>query len=399
MGMGTRKILKSEIGNVTKPISALESNVEAFHQIKAALTEFIGESELQGKGWSSAKEVAGVFETITNGFEMVTSKLLEANHRVEQSQDILLNDQIDEQALQNRIEQNKATMTELSYANSIWNSVNPGKTNQNSYKNLQRSIGNENQELQKDLDRLNDFDMATKYLYDDIEGDISSLMNLLAKVSDSSRLYDSHTGTFNTKGIDTRYLEVKISAYNARNEEKITVSDIEMGKVPGVNKESIKVLKQAAKLTGLSILDVIAFYVKSQKDGVIKAEEFAENIWDFISGEFGKIDFNKKTDWNTFGNRIANGAGVYFKKDNNNHFTYVINEAQVIELITNGMVAGYGTMGPNIKPGAGVPSTNDLNDNFNNLGQGWDTALDKVNESKNGIPPYSPYGKGGTPNE
>ena len=81
-----------------------------------------------------------------------------------------------------------------------------------------------------------------------------------------------------------------------------------------------------------------------------------------------KDRLTKKTDWNTFGNRIANGAGVYFKKDNKTHFTYVLDGSKVTELITNGMVAGYGTVGPNIKPGARVPSKDDPKDYFNNLG-------------------------------
>jgi|GEM_PF-5449001 len=392
MGMGPRKILKSEIGNMTKANPTLENNLETFRGIKASLSDFIDESQLTGKGWSSAKETAHVFKVLNDGFEMVTEKLLEANNKVNKTQDILLNDQIDEQALMLRIEQNKATMTELAYANSMWNSANPGKTNQNSYNNLQHSIVNENAELQKDLDSLNEFDLSTKYLYDDVERDIQSLMTLLSKVSDSSKLYDSKTGKFNTKGIDTRFLEVKISAYKARNDEKITITDIEMGRVPGVNKESIKELKRIAKATGLSILDVIALYAKAQKEGVLKAGEGIHSIWDFIAGEFSKVDFNKKTDWNTFANRTANGAGVYFKKDNNNHFTYVIDAAQVTELITNGMVVGYGTVGPNIDTSPVVNPWDHIDESLTNLGQGLDGALDKMNENKNSIPPYSPYG-------
>ncbi len=288
MGMGNRKILKSEIGHVTKTNSVLENNLEAFKGMKEGLSNFIGESELQGKGWSSAKEMARIFESITEGFEMVTNKVYEANKTLERSQDILLDDMIDEQALKNRVMQNKATMTQLSYANSLWNSINPGKTN-NSFDLLRHSIGNENAELQKSLDSLHDFDLTTKYLYDDVKQDINSLMHLLSKVSDISKVYDSKTGTFNTKGIDTRYLDIKVNAYKARNEEKITVSDIEMGKISGVNKESVAVFKRIAKAAGLSILDIIAFYVKSQKEGLVKAEELGKNAWEYIEGEYAKV--------------------------------------------------------------------------------------------------------------
>ena len=179
----------------------------------------------------------------------------------------------------------------------------------------------------------------------------------------------------------------------------LTASDIEEQEVANMNAETKNELIKIALATGLTLAQVIALYGKASKDMAIQGGKGAQNLWQHISGAFSHIDFRKKTDWNTFGNRMANGAGVYFKKDNKNHFTYVIDASQVTELITNGMVAGYGTVGLNIDTSPVVNPWDHTDEMFNNLGQGWDTALDRVNESKNGIPPYSPYGKGGTPNE
>ncbi|USI67868.1 hypothetical protein QR692_10295 [Lactococcus petauri] len=218
------------------------------------------------------------------------------------------------------------------------------------------------------------------------------------------------TGSFDSQGNFSMSSSSDLSWYKKMTGKEIrrdlvhepshlTASDIEEQEVANMNAETKNELIQIALATGLTLAQVIALYGKASKDMAVQGGKGAQNLWKHISGAFSYIDFRQKTDWNTFTNRMANGSGVYFKKDNKNKFTYVIDASQVTELITNGMVSGYGTIGPSIKPGAGVPSKDDPKDHFNNLGQGWDTALDKVNESKNGIPPYSPYGKGGTPNE
>ena len=175
--------------------------------------------------------------------------------------------------------------------------------------------------------------------------------------------------------------------------DHLTASDVEEQEVANMNAETKDELIQIALATGLTLVQVIALYAKTSQTMAIQGGKGAQNLWNHISGAFSYIDFKKKTDWNTFGNRVANGAGVYFKKDNKNQFTYVLDGSKVVELISNGAVAGYGTIELNIKPGVGVPSKDDPKDYFNNLGQGWDEALDKVNG--NAIPPYSPYGQGG----
>ena len=226
MGIGSRKILKSEISQSTRAQSAVTQNQSLFGELGSALNGFIEEPALQGKGWTSAKALAQVYKTVNQTFSMVSEQLSNANQNVVSSQEGLLNDQIDEQALLLRIEQNKANMAQLAYANSIWNSANPGQTNQNSFQNLQRSMGNANTELQKDIDSLNDFDLSTRTVYNDVEHTFSQLSQLLAQVSKASHSSDSKTGTFSTKGIDMKLvsqLNKKCETYEESKQAKITI--------------------------------------------------------------------------------------------------------------------------------------------------------------------------------
>lgn len=221
MGMGTRKILKSEIKNSTNSQSAITNNAGELENLNSSLSGFIEETELQGEGWTSAKELASVYKTITQTFEMVSEQLSNANQKVLSSQGILVDDQIDEQALNNQVMQNKATMTQLSYANSIWNSANPGKPNQNSYNNLQHSIKNENNVLENRLDSLDKFDSTTKSVYDDLEHTLSNLTHLISQVSNSSKTYDSKTGLFITKNIDMKLVNKLNKEYGDTSESGI----------------------------------------------------------------------------------------------------------------------------------------------------------------------------------
>ena len=169
-----------------------------------------------------------------------------------------------------------------------------------------------------------------------------------------------------------------------------------------INNELGELMAEYEKVVKNFAHQVVAMAEKKEQDDKKDASSFSSamakgNSRQSSRKETVKDRLTKKTDWNTFGNRIANGAGVYFKKDNKTHFTYVLDGSKVTELITNGMVAGYGTAGPNIDTSPVVNPWDHTDEMFNNLGQGWDEALDKVNG--NTIPPYSPYSKGGTPNE
>lgn len=201
--MGTRKINTGDIFKSTKSNSVMTSNVSDFNTIANYWEDFINEPELEGKGWKSAKGMAGVFKTINQTFRMLSEQVSERNQKVISSQSILKNEQIDEQALKQRIEQNQQTMGQLLQAQSIWRKDNPGKPS-SSFDNLNRSIGNENAVLQQELDSLDDFDMATKYVYDDLDSTKSQLKNFLSQVSKTSNFYDSKTGLFTTKNIDMK---------------------------------------------------------------------------------------------------------------------------------------------------------------------------------------------------
>lgn len=222
MGIGSRKIQKGDISKSTKANCIMKSNSSTFEGISGEWQNFIGESELEGKGWKSAKALASVFQTINQTFQMLSEQVSEANQKVITSQGILKNDQIDEQALKQRIEQNKQTMSQLSQAQTLWKRDNPDKSS-SSFDNLNRSIGNENAVLQKEIDSLDTFDSATRSVYNDLEGTISKVKSLLSQVSKSSSVYDSKTGLFTTKHIDKKAvakLNKTLDKYNESQTQK-----------------------------------------------------------------------------------------------------------------------------------------------------------------------------------
>ncbi len=206
MGMGTRKIRQSEAAALGEPQSAVSQNSSAYNDLSGFLDGFINQSKLQGAGWDSAKKLANIYKTIDQTFVMVSDQLTDANSKVISGQANLLDSQIDEEALKNQMLQNQATMTQLAYASTLWNSTNPGQVNpsSNAQRNLQTSIGNENAEIQKTLDSMNDFDLSTKYAYDDLQQSIDNLAKLISQVSNSANTYDSKTGLFTTAHIDMK---------------------------------------------------------------------------------------------------------------------------------------------------------------------------------------------------
>lgn len=220
MGIGSRKIQKGDISKSTKANSIMQSNNSTFEGISGDWQNFIGESELEGKGWKSAKALASVFQTINETFQMLSEQVSEANQKVNTSQGILKNDQIDEQALKQRIEQNKQTMSQLSQAQTLWKRDNPDKSS-SSFDNLNRSIGNENAVLQKEIDSLDTFDSATRSVYDDLDGTISKVKSLLSQVSNSSNVYDSKTGLFTTKNIDMKKIAKLNKTLGEYNESQV----------------------------------------------------------------------------------------------------------------------------------------------------------------------------------
>ena len=337
--MGTRKIQTSEIGNSTKSQAAVTHNSGAFSGLNSNLSDFIGEAALQGKGWASAKALAEVYKTITQTFSMVSEQLANANQKVVSSQGILLNSQIDEQALKTQIMQNKANMTQLSYANSIWNSANPGKTNQNSYNNLQQSIKNENGELEKELESLNEFDMATKYAYDDLEHTLSNLARLISQVSNASNTYNSKTGLFSTKGIDMKVVKDLDKKYqqNIYKMPKSMIAEIE-----NIKHSKLSATEKADKIASvyekyLYSLDSVAFDkywgIRSQYEDWGKApknvREAAENE---LSQSLRKIPINIKILVQKLGEDIIQFSQEKFGFKQYKDFIDMVNTDQPLDL-------------------------------------------------------------------
>lgn len=71
--------------------------------------------------------------------------------------------------------------------------------------------------------------------------------------------------------------------------DHLTASDIEEQEIANMNAETKAQLEQIALATGLTLAQVIAMYAKASKKMAIKGGEAIHNVWDFISGEFGKL--------------------------------------------------------------------------------------------------------------
>lgn len=260
-----------------------------------------------------------------------------------------------------------------------------------------QSVANHYEDEIKELEAkkriLEEFSSATASLFQNSLHTFQNAMNGAKALKTGS--FDSH-GNFSMSSSSDLSWYKKITGKDISRDllhepSRLTASDIEEQEVANMNAETKKELIQIALATGLTLAQVIALYGKASKDMAVQGGKGAQNLWKKISGAFSYIDFRQKTDWNTFGNRISNGAGVYFKKDNKNQFTYVLDASQVTEIITNGAVSSGALAVTNIdKEMRKKSEKNPMNENFNNLGQGWDTALDKVNG--NSIPSYSPYG-------
>ena len=231
MPIGQRKISTSDITLSTAPQTVVESNNAEFNGLSDELTKFMQEGQLSGKGWESAKKLAGVYETITHTFQMVSDQLMQANAEVKNTSG-LIGTQIDEAAIEDQISSNKAAMTTLSYSNTIWNSTNPGVANQdtsmatanNNY--YITSLTNQNNELQKVIDGLNGYDSRTKSVYDEVLDSLNKLESLMKQVSDSSKTYNAKTGLFTTDGIDMKIVSSLDDTYNNFEGYKTLAKDL-----------------------------------------------------------------------------------------------------------------------------------------------------------------------------
>ncbi|GAB7391721.1 hypothetical protein [Lactococcus garvieae] len=109
----------------------------------------------------------------------------------------------------------------------------------------------------------------------------------------------------------------------------LTASDIEEQIIAGMNAQTKAQLEQIALATGLTLAEVIALYAKASKTMAVKGGEVIHNVWDFISGEFGKLSPE---------NRVKDGdvikTIVYYTNQGNLKVIY--DETQNIVLATSG---------------------------------------------------------------
>ncbi|AYF99848.1 hypothetical protein [Lactococcus allomyrinae] len=150
--------------------------------------------------------------------------------------------------------------------------------------------------------------------------------------------------------------------------------------------------KQAEKIVKLA--------EKKEQDDKNDSSIFGSHVSGGSGGGRGFDNTKVKDSWIKVGQNVSENAGVYFKETDKNSPAYSVDFGKVIENISGGMVGAYGTIAPNINPNPIPPKReNHTEEVINNIGQGYDTALENSNGYQNDNYQTSPYGKGGTPNE
>lgn len=187
------------------------------------------------------------------------------------------------------------------------------------------------QEIEAKIRILEEFSNATASLFQESLHTFQNAMNGAKALK---------TGSFDSKGNFSMSSNSDLSWYKKitgkdisrdllHEPSHLTASDIEEQEVANMNAETKAQLEQIALATGLTLAEVIALYAKASKTMAVKGGEAIHNVWDFISGEFGKLSPE---------NRVKDGdvikTIVYYTNQGNLKVIY--NETQNIVLATSG---------------------------------------------------------------
>lgn len=187
------------------------------------------------------------------------------------------------------------------------------------------------QEIEAKIRILEEFSNATASLFQESLHTFQNAMNGAKALK---------TGSFDSKGNFSMSSNSDLSWYKKitgkdisrdllHESSHLTASDIEEQEIANMNAETKAQLEQIALATGLTLAEVIALYAKASKTMAVKGGEVIHNVWDFISGEFGKLSPE---------NRVKDGdvikTIVYYTNQGNLKVIY--NETQNIVLATSG---------------------------------------------------------------
>jgi len=186
-------------------------------------------------------------------------------------------------------------------------------------------------EIEGKLRILHEFASATSHLFQ------NSLHTFQNAINGAKAL---KTGSFDSSGNFSLSSSADLSWYKKitgkdinrdllHEPSHLTASDIEEQEVSNMNAETKAQLEQIALATGLTLAQVIAMYAKASKTMAVKGGEAIHNVWDFISGEFGKLSPE---------NRVKDGdvikTIIYYTNQGNLKVIY--NATQNIVLSTSG---------------------------------------------------------------
>lgn len=234
------------------------------------------------------------------------------------------------------------------------------------------------EEIEAKIRILEEFSWKTGHLFQESLHTFQNAMNGAKALKTGS--FDSQ-GNFSMSSNSDLSWYKKMTGKDIRRDllhepSHLTVSDIEEQEVANMNAETKAQLEQIALATGLTLAQVIAMYAKASKTMAVKGGEVIHNVWDFISGEFGKLSPE---------NRVKDGdvikTIIYYTNQGNLKVIY--NETQNVILATSGgsfmdNLANFnGISGTNEKPkgveyvGGDESNINDLQkkqgENFNKI--------------------------------
>lgn len=147
------------------------------------------------------------------------------------------------------------------------------------------------QEIEAKIRILEEFSSATASLFQESLHTFQNAMNGAKALKTGS--FDSH-GNFSMSSSSDLSWYKKITGKDISRDllhepSHLTASDLEEQEIAGMNAHTKAQLEQIALATGLTLAEVIALYAKASKTMAVKGGEVIHNVWDFISGEFGKL--------------------------------------------------------------------------------------------------------------
>ncbi|KSU21410.1 T7SS effector LXG polymorphic toxin [Lactococcus lactis] len=214
-----KRISTSDIATSTIYSPMVLSNAGEFENLLAKLEAFQDDASLTGKGWSSAKElVSKAYLPLIKSQIMLSDSLSTANQSLKSYSNELKDSLLDEDSLNqelNALQAESMQITNMSNLARLMGGENSAsQVKANNY--MLEGVTNRRKVIQDKLDSLNRYDSATKGLFDEAKSMSQTIENLTEQISNPSNTWNSKSGLFTAKGIDSSL----ISKINKQWKEK-----------------------------------------------------------------------------------------------------------------------------------------------------------------------------------